>query len=157
MACTQTAPLPTIPENDVLMSSEDIFPSASTYTPKAAYHATPYQPFIKQQQDNKPPPRLIDIDPLLLSNLEIEVLLHLPLDTFPRPYLLQLAERAASHFIDSGRYPGWGASFDILNGPDGRVMGVNYRFDKCVCGGCPGKLEEGGWVGCSFPREMKRY
>lgn len=148
-------PLPTIPEHDTWTNSDEVLPPTSTCAFDSAYYAKPQHSPIPRYI--KPPPRLIDIDPLLLSNLEIEVLLHLPLDVFPRPYLLQLAERAASHFVESGRYPGWGATFDVLKEPDGRIIGVNYRFENCVCGGCPEKWEKDGWVGCPFPQKLKRY
>jgi hypothetical protein len=45
---------------------------------------------------------------------------------------------AARHFIVTGRYPGFGARFDIWNGHDGRVIGASYRFEGCVCGSCLG-------------------
>ncbi len=105
------------------------------------------------------PPRLIDIDPLLLSTLELEVMVNVPINTFPRQYLMQLADLAARHFIVTGRYPGFGARFDLLNGHDGRVIGASYQFECCVCSSCSRwrDVHDNSRVGCSFPSKMRRY
>lgn len=104
------------------------------------------------------PPRLIDIDPLLLSNLELEVMLNLPVNAFPRNSLMQLADLAARYFVATGRFPGWGAWFDSVQEDHGRVIGASYRFDGCVCGQCPGSdHDQTGFVRCPFPKELRRY
>ena len=104
-------------------------------------------------------PRLIDIDPLLLSNLELEVMLNIPYESLPRPRLLQLALLTGRHFAETGRYPGWGARIDILRDVNGRITGAVYRFEGCVCGSCPAKMygQHDGFTGCSFPVQMRRY
>jgi hypothetical protein len=103
-------------------------------------------------------PHLIDIDPLLLSTIELEIMLNVPINTFPRSYLMNLATCAAQHFIKSGRYPGWGARFDVVQDSQGRVMGASYRYERCVCMRCPGwNARHRGWVGCVLPKHMRRY
>jgi hypothetical protein len=120
----------------------------------------PLQKYPRKSRIKRPNllPRLIDIDPVLLSTLELEVMLNVPVNTFPRSYLMELAGCAAKHFVTSGRYPGWGACFDVLRDHHGRIIGASYRYERCVCKQCPGwNARHEGWVGCSLGKHMRRY